>query len=83
MSDTRMSIYQKYKNEIEKINYKLDELEKERVYEKTKAKVDGSLVTNIVQLRKMIEDLLEKIENEDEGENELLARAFSRYGDSF
>jgi hypothetical protein len=77
MSEQRLGITEKYSREIQDIANKLRDLENERVYELSGAKMDGYLATNAQQLRKMIEDLLYKIDNQLPSINDELAPLFS------
>ena len=61
------------------INNKLNQLEKDRIYDLTNAQMDGYLSTNIEQLREMIEDLIYKVEYYGESDNERLRKAYNRF----
>lgn len=78
MGEQRLGITEKYSREIQDIVNKLNELENGRIYENTQAKMDGSLATNIQQLRKMISELLSKIDNQLPSVNDELAQLFER-----
>ena len=58
-------IKEKYGYELNEISNKLNQLEAGRVYENGGSKMDGSLATNIKQLRKMIGELLLKIKKKN------------------
>jgi len=62
-----------YSFELEEIRNKLVQMESGRIYELSGAQMDGYLATNIRQLRKMIAELLSKIQNGAEGTDEELA----------
>lgn len=62
-----------YSHELNEISNKLNQLERGRIYELSKAQMDGYLSTNISQLRKMISELLNKIQNGEDGTAEELA----------
>ena len=61
------SISDEYSHELNEIKYKLETMERGRVYELSGAKSDGYLATNVSQLRELINDLLNKIQNGREG----------------
>lgn len=75
MSDKKVDITGKYSREIQNIKNKLQQLEDGRIYEKTGAQMDGYLATNIGQLRKMIAELLYKIEYDKDSLNDQLSEA--------
>lgn len=79
MDKVVVDVFDKYSGEISKIKYKLDQLEKGRIYELTDAKMDGYLSTNIEQLRESINDLLYKIEFNKESDNERVSREFRKF----
>ena len=56
-------ILKEYSHELSEINHKLDMMERGRIYELSGAQMDGYLATNVSQLRGMINDLLNKIQN--------------------
>ena len=60
-------ISKEYSHELNEINHKLETMERGRVYELSGAQMDGYLATNVSQLREMISDLLNKIQNGREG----------------
>lgn len=60
-------ISDEYSHELNDIRNKLDQMERGRIYELSGAQMDGYLATNVTQLRKMINDLLNKIQNGREG----------------
>ncbi|WP_166695875.1 hypothetical protein [Bacillus cereus] len=57
-----IDIKRHYNDEFNNIQNKLNELENGRIYELTGAQMDGALSTNIQNLRKMLNDLFNKIE---------------------
>ncbi len=69
-------IKEKYSYEINEIGDKLCQLEAGRIYENGGSKMDGSLATNIKQLRKMIAELLVKIQNGEDGTDDEIAKLF-------
>lgn len=74
----KQKISQRFSRELSEINYILQNLEQERIYEKTGARCDGYLVNNVIKLRKLIADLLWKIENDEQSDNERLGEAFGK-----
>lgn len=72
------NISDRYNREIGKIDSKLNQLENKRVYELNGSMSDGSLETNIEQLREMIGDLLDKIQNDRESMAEEIGRHMSK-----
>ena len=66
-------ISKEYSHELLEIGNKLNQLEKGRIYELSGATMDGYLATNIDQLRKMIGDLLTKIQEGEDGTSTMLA----------
>ena len=76
MGDNKLSykISKRYSHELADIENKLVQLENNRVYELNDAKMDGYLATNIAQLRKMFAELLDKIQNDEEGFSEYISK---------
>ena len=76
MSENKLDyeISKRYSHELSDIANKLTQLENGRIYELTSATMDGYLATNIVQLRKMFAELLEKIQNDEEGFSERIGK---------
>ncbi|MEH7504933.1 hypothetical protein V7152_23475 [Neobacillus drentensis] len=74
----KLGITQKYSREILDIGNKLRDLENNRIYELSRAQMDGYLATNIQQLRKMLTELISKIDNQDPSTNDELAEALGR-----
>ena len=60
-------IADEYSHELCEIKNKLAQLERGRIYEWSGAQMDGYLATNVEQLRKMINELLSKIQNGQDG----------------
>lgn len=52
----------RYSREINSIENKLKDLEKGNIFEITGNPLDGDLATNIVQLRKMISQLIQRMD---------------------
>ena len=77
--DKKIDVRNKYSVELMNINNKLNQLEKDRIYDLTNAQMDGYLSTNIEQLREMIEDLIYKVEYYGESDNERLRKAYNRF----
>lgn len=75
-SKLEYDIKEKYGYELNEISDKLNQLEVGRIYENGGAKMDGSLATNIKQLRKMIGKLLLKIQNGEDGTDDEIAKLF-------
>lgn len=67
-------ISKRYSHELSDIANKLTQLENNRVYELSGAKMDGYLATNVAQLRKMFAELLRKIQDDEEGFNERIGK---------
>ncbi|NFM95324.1 hypothetical protein FDC09_17175, partial [Clostridium botulinum] len=57
-----LDVKKRYSRELEDIDYILRNLENGRYYENTKAKMDGYLATNVADIRKKVDDLINKIE---------------------
>lgn len=66
-------ILKEYSHELNEINYKLEKMERGRIYELSGAQMDGYLATNAKQLKEMINDLLYKIQNGEEGMSKQIA----------
>ncbi len=67
-------IKERYSYELSGISNKLNQIENNRFYELSKARMDGSIKTNVDRLREMIEDLLNKIQNDEESTSEKMSR---------
>ncbi len=74
--EIKVDVGNRYRHEILDIKNKLQQLEDGRIYDLTNAQMDGYLSTNIVQLRKMIAELLYKIQYSEDSINEELGKAF-------
>ena len=74
----KLGITRKYSREILDIENKLRELENGRIYELTRAGGDGYLATNVKTLRKMLNELIVKIDNQSPSTNDELAEALGR-----
>lgn len=66
-------ISEEYSLELNDIKNKLNQLERGRVYELSGVQMDGYLATNIEQLKKKLNELLNKIQNGEEGTDSRLA----------
>lgn len=75
MSERKLNykISEEYGHEINDIKNKLNQLERGRIYELSRVPMDGYLATNIEQLRNMLNDLLNKIQNGSDGTDAELA----------
>lgn len=72
------SITKRFSFEIQDINNKLQQLENGRIYEFSRAQMDGYLSTNISQLKKMFADLIWKLENDLKSRKEEMGEALGR-----
>lgn len=70
MSKLDYKISERYDCELLEINYTLDKMERGKIYDLTHVPMDGYLETNIKQLRSMINDLLDKIQNDGKSQGE-------------
>ena len=70
MSKLSYKISERYSAELLEIENKLNQLERGRIYELSRAQMDGYLSTNINQLKDMLNDLLGKIQNDKQGQEE-------------
>lgn len=61
-----------YSNELKRINHKFEQLEKGQIYEFTHTITDDSLAANAKDLRKMVYELLSKIQCGEDGNSEKL-----------
>ncbi len=75
----KVDVRNKYTRELLNIKNKLNQLEKGRIYDLTNAQMDGYLSTNIKQLREMMEDLIYKIEYDEESDGERLRKVYDRF----
>lgn len=78
--EKRIDIQNKYSREIGDIKYILNKLENGRYYEKTGAKMDGYLSTNISDLKDKLNELFNKIEYNKESIDEELSRIIKEKG---
>lgn len=78
MSKLDYEISNRYSNELGDIKNKLNQLERGRIYELSHAQMDGYLATNIKQLETMIDDLINKIQNDEKGNNERIIEAMKK-----
>ncbi|MEH7141464.1 hypothetical protein [Priestia megaterium] len=62
MTEKKVDITEPYNMELQEIANKLRQLEQGRVIGLVGSNMDGTISTNIVQLRKMISDLILKVE---------------------
>ncbi|MGP4069748.1 hypothetical protein [Halobacillus sp. B29] len=76
MSVQRIDIAKDYDFEIQEIKNRLKYLENGHIYELTKSPQDGSLSTNIQKLRKQLNDLFSKIENQAPSDFEKMDELF-------
>ena len=67
MEKLNYKISDEYSHELNDISNKLAQMERGRIYELSGAQMDGYLATNVSQLKEMINDLLNKIQNGREG----------------
>lgn len=76
MSENKLNyeISERYRHELLDIENKFVQLENNRIYELSNATMDGYLATNIAQLRKMFAELLDKIQNDEEGFSERIGK---------
>lgn len=76
MGDNKLNyeISKRYNHELSDIENKFVQLENKRIYELSNATMDGYLATNIAQLRKMFAELLDKIQNDEEGFSERISK---------
>lgn len=73
---SKKSIKEIYSDEISELDYLLTQLENNQVYEFTNAKSDGSLSHNAHKLRKMIAQLIIKIDKEKPSDGDLIDPLF-------
>lgn len=78
MGRLNYEISERYSHELCNINNKLNQIECGRIYEMGGAKMDGSLSTNINELRKMLNDLLNKIQNDSRSTSEEIGEALKK-----
>jgi len=75
-----LGIHKIYHREIQDIHNKLVQLENGRIYELTGAQGDGYLLTNTQQLRKMIAQLINKIDKDLPSIEDEIATIFEKEG---
>lgn len=78
MPEKKIDITQKYNREILEIKNKLNQLEQGRIYELSRAQMDGYLATNIGQLKRMIAELIYKVEYGEESIEDNLRDIFEK-----
>lgn len=78
MSKLDYEIPKRYSHELCDIANKLDQLEKGRILELSRASMDGYLATNIQELRKMIAELLDKIQNDEQSTSERIGEMMNK-----
>lgn len=78
--EKKVDVKDKYSRELEDIDYILRNLENGRYYEKTGARIDGYLATNIQNLRKNIATLINKIEYDKDSVEDEIFKAFDKAG---
>ncbi|MCI1478245.1 MAG: hypothetical protein LKH93_11130 [Clostridium beijerinckii] len=78
--EERNEIRKKYSYELNEINYILQNLENGRYYENSNAQCDGYLATNIQKLKKHFNELLDKIEYNENSIKDEIKEAKSKYG---
>ncbi|EQB3101479.1 hypothetical protein ACYIU4_002842 [Clostridium botulinum] len=76
-----MDVKKRYSRELEDIDYILRNLENGRYYENTKAKMDGYLATNVQNIRKYLNDLINKIEYNKDSTDEQLIKELDKIKD--
>lgn len=74
----RLGITRQYSHEIQEISNKLRDLENGRIYELSGAQMDGYLATNAQSLRKMLNELINKIDKQEPSINDELGEALGR-----
>lgn len=73
--DKLIDVTGRYSQEIRDIEHLLNNLQNENIYEKTGARMDGYLSTNISKLKKQLSDLISKIEYGKKSVNEEIQEA--------
>ncbi|MDR3597840.1 hypothetical protein [Clostridium sp.] len=76
----KSEIRNKYSHELNEIYYILQNLENGRYYENTRARGDGYLATNIQNLRKQFDELIDKIECNEKSVKDELREVKAKYG---
>ena len=77
VSEKVVDVKDRYSREIEEIRYILQNLENGRYYENSGAKMDGYLSTNIIKLKKYLNDLINKVEYNLDSDEDEIVKAFS------
>lgn len=79
MGDKKLDyqISERYSYELNEIRNKMNQLCRGRIYELSNATMDGYLSTNVEQLRKMMNELLYKIQNDEDGTDEKISEAIN------
>ena len=77
MTEKKIDIKRRYAHELLDIENRLRDMEQNRIYELSGAKMDGYLATNIIKLREKINELIEKIEFDIPSTSEVLTNAIS------
>lgn len=72
-----VDVKDRYSREIEEIRYILQNLENGRYYENSGVKMDGYLSTNIIKLKKYLNDLINKVEYNLDSDEDEIVKAFS------
>ena len=80
MSKLDYDISKRYSSELLNISNKLNQLERGRIYELSRAQMDGYLSTNISQLKDMLNDLLGKIQNDGKSQDEKMSEELTKAG---
>jgi hypothetical protein len=78
MLEKKLDIKKKYSHELLDIENRLRDLEQNRIYELSGARMDGYLATNIIKLREKINELIEKIEYDAPSTAEILSEAIRK-----
>ena len=76
MSKNMKKVKEKYSYEINEINYRLRNLEEGRVLDLYGTNMDGYLNTNIIKLRKELNELFSKVVNGTDSVNDELNDLF-------
>lgn len=78
--EKNVDVRNKYSHELSEINYILQNLENGRYYENSRAQCDGYLATNIQNLRKHLNELLDKVEYNEKSVKEELKEVKAKFG---
>lgn len=76
--DKKVDVTGKYEQELLDIKNVLNQLDQGRVYEISNIKTDGYLSTNIKELKKMLAELIYKIEHDADSKIEKLQEVFDK-----